>query len=128
MLTLCSSLAGVWPAAAGAEDFPWQQIYRCAMLSDAISNFATDQGRDGSAFEREWDQLMTAALLAHKKDYLLTRPTASPEELRAAWELDTGSIEQIFEADVDRSPDAVAFLRDGYNKCAPLRTTLLLKP
>lgn len=126
-LALCGAPA-VWPVTTSAEDFAWQQIYRCAMLSDAVANFATDQGRNGADFEKEWDQLMTAALKAHKKDYLLTRPSASPEELRAAWELETGSVERSFESDVDRAPDAVAFLKEGYNDCSPLRTSLLRKP
>lgn len=127
---LACAVAGVavaQPAVAVPPAYPWQDIYRCSLFSSAVAELANDAGRKPDDFNREWDLLMSAALKAHTKDYLVLRPSAQPAELRAAWELDTPAVDKIFEADVDRAPDALDFLKTGYSQCAPLRAALLPK-
>lgn len=119
--------AALLPGAAGAQAFTWQQIYKCGIFSSAIAEYARAEGRKGDEFDQEWDKLTTAALRAHQKEYVGLRPNAKSEELRAAWELDTAAVERSYESDLDRSPDAREFLKQGYNQCAALRTTVLPK-
>ena len=52
-------------------------------------------------------------------------PAATPEELRSAWEAATDAVEKSFEADVDSASNAVGFLREGHDRCVPVRAGIV---
>lgn len=122
-LAVCASVAA--PVAAVAADAPWQEVYRCAMFSDALAELHLDASRSEADVEKEFDRLLSTALYRHKLEYLKAHPAATPEELRSAWEAATDAVEKSFEADVDSASNAVGFLREGHDRCVPVRAGIV---